>query len=151
MPNIFEDMARWFAYSIKLQDRFAAKPIPGTKIYRGDIYACFLGQNIGYEKSKLLPRPCVVVSIDQINAHSGNVVVIPLSKQIKWEDAAKKILRYDWHYVLYKSKYKLNFDSAVQCEDIRCISKTRLGQYIDHVDQTDMKNITKRIKRALQS
>lgn len=150
MKISFEDMARWFAYSIKLQDRFASAPNKHAKVYRGDIYACFLGQNIGYEKSKLQPRPCVVVSIDQINTKSGNIVVVPLSKNIKWADPKKHVLQYDWHYVLYKSKYKLAFDSAAQCEDIRCISKVRLGKYIDHVDSADMKNLSKRIKRALQ-
>lgn len=151
MPvNVIGNLARWLAYSIKLQDRFTTTPIPPTKVKRGDIYACFLGQNIGHEKSRLEPRPCVVVSIDQINGRSGNIVVVPLSKNIKWADKAKKRLQYDWHYVLYKSKYKLMYDSAAQCEDIRCISKIRLGKYIDHVDPSDMKNLTKRMKRALQ-
>ena len=122
-------------------------------VNRGDIYACHLGQNIGYEKSRLEARPCVVVSTDNINHNSENIVVIPLSKNIKYVRTikGKMKLRYDWHYVLYKAKYKLNYDSAVQCEDIRCISKIRLGKYIDHVDPQDMKNISKRIKSALQA
>ena len=154
MPgNVFEDLARWFSYSLKLQDRFIKNPKMKGKVNRGDIYACYLGQNIGYEKSRLEARPCVVVSTDNINHNSENIVVIPLSKNIKYERTpkGKLILKYDWHYVLYKTKYKLNHNSAVQCEDIRCISKIRLGRYIDHVDQQDMKNISKRIKSALQA
>ena len=155
MPNnVFEDLARWFAYSLKLQDRFVSQPVMKGKVNRGDIYACYLGQNIGYEKSRLEARPCVVVSTDNINHKAQNVVVVPLTKNIKYDQSAPKgsrKLRYDWHYVLYKSKYKLNYDSAAQCEDIRCISKIRLGKYIDHVDPQDMKNISKRIKSALQA
>ena len=154
MPgNVFEDLARWFSYSLKLQDRFIKTPKMKGTVNRGDIYACHLGQNIGYEKSRLEARPCVVVSTDNINHNSENIVVIPLSKNIKYVRTikGKMKLRYDWHYVLYKAKYKLIYDSAVQCEDIRCISKIRLGKYIDHVDPQDMKNISKRIKSALQA
>ena len=143
----FEEMARWFSYTIKFQERFERNQNPVRNVRRGDVYACFLGQNIGFEKSRLEPRPCVVVSTDQINTNSGNVVVVPLSKNIKWTQTpdGKKTLRYDWHYVLYKQKYPLNYDSAVYCEDIRSISKVRLGKYICHVDPQDMKNISKRI------
>ena len=50
-----------------------------------------------------------------------------------------------------KSKYKeLNFDSSIQCEDIRCISKSRIGKYIYQVDNDDLNEIRKRIKKALQ-
>lgn len=60
------------------------------------------------------------------------------------------MLKYEWNYILYNSKYNLKFDSMVQCEDLRCISKIRLGAYIDHVDTSDMQNIKKRLKSTLQ-
>lgn len=49
-----------------------------------------------------------------------NIVVIPLTKEIKYkDDKTKTELKYEWHYVLKKTTYdKLNYDSAVQCEDI---------------------------------
>lgn len=102
----------------------------------------------GSNRARVLSCP-----LTKINTNSGNVVVVPLSKNIKWTQTpdGKKTLRYDWHYVLYKQKYPLNYDSAVYCEDIRSISKVRLGKYICHVDPQDMKNISKRIKRALQT
>ena len=50
-----------------------------------------------------------------------------------------------------KTKYKeLNFDSSIQCEDIRCISKSRIGKYICKIDSDDMNEIRKRIKKTLQ-
>ena len=96
-------------------------------------------------------RPCLIVSNQRINHESGNIIVIPFSKNIKYEHGTKSRLKYPYHYVLRKSKYsKLQFDSVVQCEDIRCVSKARLSKYICNVDTTDMKEIRKRIKIALQ-
>ena len=145
----FEKLARWFTYQIKLQDRFDSK-IPSTTVHRGDIYACYLGENLGHEKSRLEGRPCVVVSSDKINSRSSNIIVAPLSKNIKYQKGSTSLLKYEWNYVLKRSKYKLYFDSMVQCEDLKCISKIRLGTYIDHVDTSDMQNIKKRLKSTLQ-
>jgi mRNA interferase MazF len=79
-------------------------------------------------------------------------VVIPLTKEIKYKDNTTKTeLKYEWHYVLKKSKYnQLNYDSAVQCEDIRSVSKARMGKYICSIDTTDLDEIKKRLKKALQ-
>lgn len=145
----FEKLARWFSYQIKLEDRFNRK-IPKVKICRGDIYSCYLGENIGHEKSRLEGRPCVVISTDKINTRSSNIIVIPLTKNIKYKDGSTKLLRYEWNYILYKSKYPLKYDSMAQCEDMRCISKIRLGAYIGHVDTKDMENLKKRLKITLQ-
>ena len=70
-----------------------------------------------------------------------------MSKEIKYkDDNTKTELKYEWHYVFKKSKYnKLNYDSAVQCEDIRSVSKARMGKYICKIDGIDMVEIKKRI------
>ena len=39
---------------------------------------------------------------------------------------------------------------TVQCEDIRCVSKARMGKYICSIDTTDLNEIKKRLKKALQ-
>jgi len=141
----------WMYKKLKLQTKFTTNDLSSWKVNRGEIYTCYLGENIGYEKSKQAARPCIIVSSDSINHESGNIVVIPLSKNIKYRDKSKGLLKYNYHYVLKKSKYKkLAYDSAVQCEDIRNISKIRLCTYIDHIETIDMNNIKKRIKKALQ-
>ncbi|MGM8216661.1 type II toxin-antitoxin system PemK/MazF family toxin [Bacillaceae bacterium W0354] len=53
------------------------------------------------------------------------------------------------HYKLFKSKYKLKLDSIVQCEDIRVINKSRIGDVIDFVSKSDMEKIDKRLKTLL--
>ena len=149
--NKFENLLRWTAHKLKLQDKFVNNNQINVKYPRGAIYACYLGENIGHEKSRLEARPCLIVSTNGINFKSTNVIVVPLSKDIKYKDSSNTQLKYEWHYVLKKSKYNnLNYDSAVQCEDIRCVSKARMGKYICSIDTTDLNEIKKRLKKALQ-
>ena len=150
--NKYENLYRWMSNKLRLQDKFTRNDQRYVKYPRGSIYACYLGENIGHEKSRLEARPCVVISNNRINYKATNVVVIPLTKEIKYkDDTTKTELKYEWHYVLKKSKYNnLNYDSAVQCEDIRCVSKARMGKYICSIDTTDLNEIKKRLKKALQ-
>ncbi|MBQ4543671.1 MAG: type II toxin-antitoxin system PemK/MazF family toxin [Clostridia bacterium] len=151
IANKYENMLRWIPNKLRIQEKFNKNPQTTVRYPRGSIYTCFFGENIGHEKSRLEARPCVVISNNRINYNSSNVVVIPLSKEIKYKDASKTELKYEWHYVLRKSKYTLlAFDSVVQCEDIKCVSKSRMGNYICSIDVTDLNNIKKRIKKALQ-
>ena len=149
--NKYENLFRWAAHKLKLQEKFERKKIWNDRFPRGSVYACYLGENIGDEKSKLVARPCLIVSTDGINYKSSNIIVIPLSKNVKYKNGSTSELKYSWHYVLKKSKYTaLNYDSAVQCEDIRSISKARVGKFITKVDVNDMNLIRKRLKSALQ-
>lgn len=149
--NKFENILRWTSHKIKIQDSFNRKNQCRVKYPRGAIYAYYLGENIGHEKSRLEARPCVIVSNNRINYKSSNIIIVPLSKEIKYKDNSTSELKYEWHYVLKQSKYPtLNYDSAIQCEDIRCISKARVGKYICQVNTDDLNEIRKRIKKALQ-
>lgn len=48
-----------------------------ARISRGDVYLVALGPSIGSEIRK--PRPCVVVSPDELNAHLQTLIVAPLT------------------------------------------------------------------------
>lgn len=149
--NKFENLYRWSCHKLRLQEKFERKNQIHVKYPRGAIYACYMGVNIGHEKSRLEARPCLIVSTDEINFKSTNIIIVPLSKEIKYKKGSTTELAYDWHYVLRKSKYKdLNYDSAIQCEDIRCISKSRMGKFITKINSEDMQEIKKRLKRTLQ-
>ena len=143
---------KWMSKKLKLNEHSDKNDIVLTKwkVNRGQIYTCFLGENIGREKSKLAARPCVIVSENRINHQNSKVIVVPLSKSIKYVPGTSK-LKYPYHYVLTKTNYpNLSFDSVVQCEDIRCVSKARLSTYVCNVSQDDMAQIKKRLKKALQ-
>ena len=149
--NKYENFFRWAAHKLKIQERFDRNNQSRVRYPRGSVYACYFGENIGHEKSRLEARPCLIVSSNGINFKSSNVIVVPLSKDIKFKDTSRTALKYEWHYVLRKSKYiRLNFDSVVQCEDIRCVSKSRMGTYITSIDSSDMDEIKKRLKKTLQ-
>ncbi|WP_143321619.1 type II toxin-antitoxin system PemK/MazF family toxin [Clostridium sp. HBUAS56010] len=151
MTNKFENLYKWSAHKLRLQEKFFKNDQKKAKYPRGAIYACYLGENIGHEKSRLEARPCLIVSSNGINYKSTNVIIVPLSKDIKYKDDSSTELKYDWHYVLYKTKYnKLSFDSAIQCEDIRCVSKSRFGKFITKISDDDMLEIKKRLKSTLQ-
>lgn len=116
IDNKYENMFRWMSNKLKIQDRFIKNNQRNIKYSRGSIYACYLGENIGHEKSRLEARPCIIVSNNQINFNATNIVVVPLTKEVKYKNSATKSgLKYEWHYVLKKAKYsQLNYDSAVQ-------------------------------------
>ncbi len=151
MYNKASALINWLDRKLKLHNGHMINDKANWHVPRGAIYTCYLGENIGYEKGGLDSRPVLVVSTDQLNKKSGNVVIVPLSKHIKWEDKPRRKLKYDSHFVLYKSKYtKLNHDSAIQCEDIRVVSKSRLGDLVCFVDDIEMKKINKRLKFTFQ-
>lgn len=148
----FEKLIMWTGTKAKLHNKHLCNNMTNLNIPMFSIYTCLLGENVGFEKGDNKSRPVLVVSTNQINTRSGNVVIIPLSKNIKWKNPERRILKYNSHYVLYKSKYpQLTFDSAVQCEDIRCVSKCRLGTYICNLnDPYDIKQIKERLKYTFE-
>ena len=149
--NKYEALYRWSCHKLKIQERFERNNQIHVKYPRGAIYTCYMGINIGHEKSRLEARPCLIVSTDEINKKSSNIIVVPLSKEIKYKKGSTMELAYPWLYVLLRAKYnKLTCDSVVQCEDIRCVSKSRMGKFITKIDLGDMNEIKKRLKKTLQ-
>jgi len=151
IDNKYENFFRWMANKLRIQDRFNINNQQFVKYPRGAIYSCYMGENIGHEKSRLEARPCLIISNNRINYKSTSIIIVPLTKEIKYANSSRTVLKYEWHYVLKKAKYTmLNYDSTVQCEDIRCVSKSRMGTYICMVDSYDLNEIKKRVKSALQ-
>jgi len=145
-----KDIFKWSIEQYNISRKIDRNPnILSVQVPRYSIYACHLGENIANEKNGH-GRPVIVLSSSIILKNNTNIIIAPLSKNIKWEISSqtKKKLKYSYHYVLHKIKYpKLAYDSCIQFEDVRVVSKARLGQYICEVtDSNDVKNIKKRIK-----
>lgn len=125
-------------------------------LVRGAVHLCQFGENIGSEQNE--ERPVIVISNDTINANSGNVLVIPLTKTLKKKkDRNGKVIltktrlpipRYDSHYFLFKKKYDfLDYDSAAKVEETTSVSKIRIGQHLGTIDDPkDLQRLEVRVR-----
>lgn len=105
-------------------------------IRQGEIYICSLGDNnVGHEQTG--DRPCIIIQNNILNITSGLVIVVPLTSR------KKKYL--PTHYILTKEKYDfLTFDyNVVLCEQMRCLSKKRIGKRIGQLTQEDLEKLLK--------
>ena len=147
-----KELMKWLLSKTRLNEIFDTNKstLRSWHIPKWSIVTCHLGNNIGEEKNGF-GRPVVVVSNNNLNIKSGNVIVVALSKNLKFVPGTTRRLKFRSHYALWRSKYPfLRFDSAVQCEDIRVISKARIGSIIGSItDPIDQQNIEKRLKYSL--
>lgn len=144
--NRHKQAMKWLVTSTEINERY--NPANHSYIPRGRIVNVNYGENIGYEKNQL--RPSVVVSVDSSNQSSGNVIVVPLTKKENKQQNGQPLRLLKSQYLLMQSNYSgLTYDSIVQCEDIRVVSKARLGNLLDTVSAIDMKEIDKRLSYIL--
>lgn len=123
---------------------------------RGAVHFCHFGENIGCEQNE--ERPVVIVSNNTVNSTSGNVLVVPLTKNLKVRTVpktrepvltkdGKPIPRFQSHYFLFKSKYDfLAFDSAAKTEETTSVSKIRLKEHLGNLDEEDINRLENRLK-----
>lgn len=144
--NRHKEAMKWLVESTDINETY--NPKNDNFIPRGRIVNVNYGENIGFEKN--LIRPSVIVSVDSSNQTSGNVLVVPMTKKQNKNKGGRPFRLLRSQYILLKDKYTgLTFDSIVQCEDIRSVSKARLGDLLDTVNEDDMKEIDKRLSFML--
>jgi len=137
---------QWLAEATELNEGYDTSK--NAFIPRGRIVNVKFGENIGFEKNS--KRPAVVVSVDSSNQTSGNVIVAPLTTKSRKTASKRPFRLLKSQYLLKQEKYEgLAFDSIVQCEDIRSISKARLEDLLDTVDEEDMQQIDRRLSYML--
>ncbi len=102
-----------------------------NKIHRGDIYYATLEENaIGSEQ--IGTRPVVIIQNDIGNEFSTTVIIVPItSKTTK--------AKIPTHVPLKNLKYRRIKDSMILAEQIRIISKDRLGTCIGRLDEEETK------------
>lgn len=110
-------------------------------IRRGDIYYARLNPVEGSEKQGT--RPVLVVSRDAINENSPVVIVVPLT------DRKNKTRIYPSQVVLKAGEARLPLESVALAEQVRALSKTRLGDQIGHLADHRMAAISAALKIAL--
>ena len=112
-----------------------------STIRRGDIYYARLNPAEGSEQSGR--RPVVVVSRDAINEYSPVVLVVPLT------DRKNKSTIYPSQVILKAGEGGLPMESVALGEQVRAISKSRLGDLIGHLATRSITAIEAALKIAL--
>ena len=104
----------------------------------GEIYTCDLGLNAGSELDNV--RPCIVITSDKYNEKSTVITVIPISKKSKLF----------FHQVEINNttgeEIETNIEGIAKLEQIRTISKGRLGRKIGKMSSEGMELINKAIE-----
>lgn len=102
-----------------------------SNLQRGDIIIVDLGHGVGAEKRGI--RPCIVLSKIYMSRYSDNIIVAPLTKSSNKQNE-KGVIELSPTQVLLSCKYykQLEYDSILQLEDIRSISKDRIGKYLGY-------------------
>ena len=108
---------------------------------RGDIYHARLNPTEGSEQSGL--RPVVIVSRDAINDNSPVIIVVPLISR------TNKTRVYPSHVILQAGEGNLTKESIALGEQVRAVSKTRLGDLIGRLAPESMAAISAALKIAL--
>lgn len=115
-------------------------------VFNGSIYLVNFGENVGDEINN--KRPALVVSNRKFNSKSNNVVVLPITKKMVTNGKENFIPKYSSHYFLLNSKYTfLDFNSCVECEQIRVISKSRVLKYLGDLNNDDKERILEKLKK----
>lgn len=101
----------------------------------GDIYTCDLGINAGSELDDV--RPCIIITSDKYNEKSTVITVIPISKKNKLFFHQVEINN------LTVEEIESNIEGIAKLEQIRTISKGRLGRKIGKMSSEGMDKINR--------
>lgn len=113
-----------------------------------DIVMVDFGDNVGSEKNGV--RPAVIVSKENINRSSGNVIVAPITKAMNKYDDCGRLRLYSSQVFLSDNFFTgLTYPSIVQYEDIRSISRNRIISNIDYLSELKIYESQKAIKSIL--
>ena len=108
-------------------------------MYRGDIYYADLSPIVGCEQGGV--RPVLIIQNNVGNRYSPTVIVAAITS------------RMDKHplptHVAISRKYGLQKNSMILLEQVRTIDKSRLKEYIGHLDGRDMRAVNISLKISL--
>lgn len=145
MSSKVQSLQTWFHDKVKISNKHDQnkRDVNNRVVFQGEVYNCFIGENIGNEKNKT--RPVLVLSNNQYN--SQLVIIAPLTTTYKKKKEGKFFPKYSTDYVVLKRNYKeLRKDSAVDLLQLRSISKARLDNLIFEINDYDLKKINSKLK-----
>lgn len=109
---------------------------------RGEIWSVDLGENVESELNK--NRPCVIIQDDINNKFSPLVIVLPITNK-------NHVQMHDFQVPLTADMflYESNITGTIISEQIRCVSKGRLGKRLGAIKYGDIPIIEKALLQAL--
>lgn len=127
--------------------------IKGIKVSKGEIYNCYIGENIGHEQSN--NRPVLIVSSNFFNDRTSTVTIAPLStnivtKIVKKSGRNRRVLKFKSQYRLHKRKFPfLIEDSVVKLDQLKTVCKSRLINKIGELDSDTLNGIKTKLTQYL--
>lgn len=112
---------------------------------RGEIWTCELGQNIGSEENKI--RPVIVIQNNTGNEKGPTTIVVPISNRQKKIKVHIQLRESD--YILVKGEAQ-KVTGTVLCEQIKVVSKVRLGRHIATLKDEFVKILDIKLKNSLE-
>jgi mRNA interferase MazF len=109
-------------------------------VKRGEIYVGRLDPIEGSEQAGT--RPVIVVSRDAINDTRRVVIVVPVTT-----DRGRRLL--PTQVQIRSGDGGLHADSVALCEQVRALSKTRLGAYLGALAPTTMDRVDRALRLGL--
>lgn len=101
-------------------------------IKRGDVYWADLQPTVGSEQGGV--RPVMILQNDRGNYFSSTVIIAPMTAR-----TGKHNLPI--HATVYAGEAGIERKSVVLMEQIRVLDKSRLGEYIGHLEAERMKDV----------
>jgi mRNA interferase MazF len=102
-------------------------------VKRGEVYRCNFGRGIGSEMEK--DRPAVILQNDIGNLKSPNTIVAPITHSSSALPCMVPIVtRTD-------SAGRITLDGSVNTSNTVCVSKARLGKFVDVLTPQEMKDV----------
>lgn len=134
--------AEWVNQGIVMNDNVPSrvKVIPK----RGEIWTCELGQNIGSEENKI--RPVIILQNNTGNVNAPTTIVVPISNRPK--RIAVHIALRNGDFKLVEGE-KMEITGTVLAEQVRVVSKARLGRHVATLNDKFMKLLDSKIKISL--
>lgn len=104
------------------------------QIYKGDIYYADLSPVIGCEQGGI--RPVLVVQNNRGNRYSPTVIIAAITSQ-----TGKTSL--PTHVRISGNRHGLRHDSVVLLEQVRTIDRSRILEYIGHINDLEREQVDK--------
>lgn len=105
------------------------------EIKKGDIYYAILNPTIGSEQNGI--RPVVVIQNNLGNKYSPTVIVAPITSILKKKELPT-------HIIIDKKDF-LKSKSMILLEQIRVLDKSRLKEYIGKLQNSEVKEIERKL------